>query len=279
MDMNRLIAALDADRHPAVCPPPDRNAVCHLTDGLLSLLFPAYFPAETDTAARIGKLLPALRDQVARAFHYAGATDVPGDPAHALLCALPRLRGVLEMDAAAIYAGDPAAQNPEEVYLCYPGFFAIAVYRIAHELYIDGVPFLPRMMTEYAHRQTGIDIHAGAVIGQRFFIDHGTGVVIGETTVIGNDVKLYQGVTLGARSFATDANGDPVKGGKRHPTIGNRVVIYAGATILGGDTVIGDDCVIGGNVFLTASVPAGKTVRYHSLDRNTIRETPTENCK
>jgi serine O-acetyltransferase len=144
--------------------------------------------------------------------------------------------------------------------LAYPAFEAISVYRLAHRLYELKLPLLPRMMTEYAHQITGIDIHPGAKIGRYFFIDHGTGVVIGETCTIGEHVKLYQGVTLGAKSFELDENGNPVKGIKRHPDIGSRVVIYAGATILGGDTVIGDDCVIGGNVWLTRSVEAGSRV-------------------
>ena len=144
--------------------------------------------------------------------------------------------------------------------LAYPAFEAISIFRIAHELYLMKVPMLPRMMTEYAHSLTGIDIHPGATVGPYFFIDHGTGVVIGETTVIGEHVKLYQGVTLGAKSFAVQSDGTLVKGNKRHPNIGSNVVIYAGATILGGDTYIGDNCVIGGNVWLTHSVDPGKRV-------------------
>ena len=160
----------------------------------------------------------------------------------------------------AAYEGDPAATCREEVMLAYPAFEAISIFRIAHELYLMKVPMLPRMMTEYAHSLTGIDIHPGATIGPYFFIDHGTGVVIGETTVIGERVKLYQGVTLGAKSFAVQSDGTLVKGNKRHPNIGSNVVIYAGATILGGDTYIGDNCVIGGNVWLTHSVEPGKRV-------------------
>ena len=148
----------------------------------------------------------------------------------------------------------------DEIMLAYPAFEAISIYRIAHRLYKMGIPMLPRMMTEYAHQLTGIDIHPGATIGNYFFIDHGTGVVIGETTTIGEHVKLYQGVTLGAKSFELDENGNPVKGIKRHPDIGNHVIVYAGATILGGMTRIGDNCVIGGNVWLTHSIEAGRTV-------------------
>ena len=155
---------------------------------------------------------------------------------------------------------DPAAKSIDEIILSYPAFRAISAYRIAHELYIRNIAVLPRFFTEYAHRITGIDIHPGATIGEYFFIDHGTGVVIGETTTIGTNVKLYQHVTLGAKSFAVGDDGELVKGIKRHPDIGNDVVIYAGATILGGDTVIGDGAVIGGNVWLTHSVPAGAVV-------------------
>ncbi len=173
---------------------------------------------------------------------------------------------VLKTDIQVAYEGDPAATSEKEIMLSYPGFQAIVIYRLAHRLAELGVPVVPRMMTEHAHSVTGIDIHPGATIGRYFFIDHGTGVVIGETCVIGEHVKLYQGVTLGARSFELDGDGNPVKGIKRHPDIGDRVVIYAGATILGGDTVIGDDCVIGGNVWLTHSVEPGKTVFYNYGD-------------
>lgn len=180
--------------------------------------------------------------------------------ADGLFTKLGEIRATLETDIQAAYEGDPAAKSREEIMLAYPAFEAISTFRIAHELYTLGVPLLPRMMTEHAHSLTGIDIHPGATIGRYFFIDHGTGVVIGETTVIGEHVKLYQGVTLGARSFEVGRDGALVKGNKRHPNIGNNVVIYAGATILGGDVYIGDNCVIGGNVWLTQSVEAGKTV-------------------
>ena len=167
---------------------------------------------------------------------------------------MPDIASVLHTDILAAYEGDPAAKSTEEVLLAYPSFEAISIFRLAHELQLLGVPLLPRMMTEIAHARTGIDIHPGATIGPYFFIDHGTGVVIGETTVIGEHVKLYQGVTLGAKSFPSDEQGHPIKGIHRHPQIGSHVIIYAGATILGGDTVIGDRCVIGGNVWLTHSV-------------------------
>jgi len=178
----------------------------------------------------------------------------------ALIRKIPEIKKVLELDAQAIFEGDPAAKSVDEILLVYPSFPAICIYRIAHELYLQKVPVIPRAMTEFAHELTGIDIHPGATIGSSFCIDHGTGVVIGETTTIGNHVKIYQQVTLGAKSFPSNEDGSLVKGLKRHPDIGDNVVIYAGATILGGDTRIGNNCVIGGNVWLTKSVDDGKTI-------------------
>jgi serine O-acetyltransferase len=172
-----------------------------------------------------------------------------------LLMSLPRIRETLHTDIQAAYEGDPAARSAEEILLCYPSVEALGIYRIAHELYRAGVPLIPRVMSEYAHQVTGIDIHPGATIGRYFFIDHGTGVVIGETCTIGDHVKLFMGVTLGAKSFRLDEHGNPVKGIKRHPDIEDNVIIYSNATILGGDTRIGHDSVIGGNVWLTHSVP------------------------
>ncbi len=174
------------------------------------------------------------------------------------LAQLPTVLEKLNLDAEAIADCDPASLSIEEVYMAYPGFYAIAIYRLAHELYNKGFPLVPRLMTEYAHRQTGVDINPGAQIGDSFFIDHATGVVIGETAVIKNNVKIYQGVTLGALYVAKN-----LQKTKRHPTIENNVTIYANATILGGDTVIGENSVIGGNSWLTASVPADSTV-FHS---------------
>jgi len=172
-----------------------------------------------------------------------------------LLKRLPEIRAILQTDIEAAYKGDPAARSTEEILLSYPATEAISIYRIAHVLYEWEIPLIPRIMTEYAHQITGIDIHPGAKIGESFFIDHGTGVVIGETCTIGKNVKIYQGVTLGAKSFPLDADGNPIKKIKRHPDIQDHVVIYAGATILGGDTVIGHHSEIGGNVWLTHSVP------------------------
>ena len=225
----------------------------------LSALFPQYYGKDPDISrernlergdALLRKALRYVLEDEARI----------EETASALLARLPEIYRVIRTDVQAAYEGDPAAKGYEEVILSYPAFKAICIYRMAHELYLLQIPLLPRIMTEYAHRITGIDIHPGATIGEYFFIDHGTGVVIGETTTIGEHVKLYQHVTLGAKSFAVQEDGSLVKGLKRHPDIGNRVVIYSGATILGGDTVIGDDCVIGGNVWITHSVPAGETV-------------------
>ena len=189
----------------------------------------------------------------------------PGRDAHEIVAAfvarLPEVRRLVETDITAAYEGDPAASSRMEVVMAYPGLFAVTIHRLAHELYTLKVPIIPRIMSELAHSKTGIDIHPGATIGERFFIDHGTGVVIGETCVIGNNVKLYQGVTLGALSFDKDPlTGALVKGVKRHPDVEDNVVIYAGATILGGSTVIGHDSEIGGNVWLRASVPPNSRV-------------------
>ena len=184
---------------------------------------------------------------------------------------IDEIQALIESDTIAAYEGDPAAKSREEIMLSYPAFEAIGIYRVAHVLYQMEIPLLPRMLTEYAHSQTGIDIHPGATIGSHFFIDHGTGVVIGETTIIGNNVKIYQGVTLGAKSFEFNKEGILIRGKKRHPNIGNNVIIYSGATILGGDTTIGDGCIIGGNVWLTHSVEPNKTVitaRPETLSRD-----------
>ena len=180
----------------------------------------------------------------------------------AFFARLPEVHRLLSVDAEAITSGDPAAESVDEVIAAYPGFLAIATHRLAHELHVLRVRVLPRLLAEVAHTRTGVDIHPGAAIGRAFCIDHGTGVVIGETAVIGDDVKIYQGVTLGALSVVKS-----LAGSKRHPTIGNRVVIYAGATVLGGETMVGEDSVIGGNVFLTNSVPAGSIVYQTSQFR------------
>jgi serine O-acetyltransferase len=187
---------------------------------------------------------------------------------------IPKVRAMVDTDLQAAYDGDPAATGKDEVIFSYPGLFAITVYRLAHELYKLGVPMLPRMMTEHAHSITGIDIHPGATVGNYFFIDHGTGIVIGETTVIGENVKIYQGVTLGALSTR---GGQSLRGVRRHPTIEDNVTIYAGASILGGETVIGKGCVIGSNAFITRSIAPGTTVsiKHQELQFKT-RVTPDQ---
>ena len=235
---------------------------------LLTSMFPYHFGKWrgrfVETEKRTWELMRAY-DSLNQALGLVyDTTEVTAEKVEELLDALPEILEVLKTDIRAGYEGDPAAKSLDEVVITYPAFKAIAIFRIAHKLYEMKVPLIPRIMTEIAHRVTGIDIHPGATIGRYFFIDHGTGVVIGETTVIGEHVKLYQHVTLGAKSFDLAEDGTPVKGVKRHPNIGNNVVIYSGATILGGDTNIGDDCVIGGNVWLTHSIEAGKTITNKS---------------
>lgn len=187
-----------------------------------------------------------------------------------LLESIPELRRKLILDVYAAYDGDPAAKSYNEIVFSYPGLFAITVHRIAHELFRNKVPLIPRIMSEYSHSITGIDIHPGAKIGENFFIDHGTGVVIGETCEIGNNVKLYQGVTLGALSFPKDERGNLLKGVKRHPTIEDNVTIYANATILGGDTVIGRNSIIGGNVWIISSIPPNSKVTLANIDKSIV---------
>ena len=252
------------------CPPPDRLEIVKVIHELQALLFPMAFRREYPDMADetlLSRALYRLRDQLAAAMRFQDlGEEAAREGADRIIAGfakrLPEIKRLLLLDVEALYEGDPAASCREEVMVTYPGFRAISIFRIAHELYTLKAPLIPRIMTEYAHEKTGIDIHPGATVGEYFFIDHGTGIVVGETTVIGNHVKLYQGVTLGAKSFELDENGNPVKNIKRHPNIGNHVVIYANATILGGDTVIGDNCVIGGNTWLTSSVEAGSVVAY-----------------
>lgn len=254
---------------------PSRSRVTELLDDLLDLVFPGYFGESSFDelssryviGERCARVLRDLTRASSRAMRCVQGASTPGSKqeqeaeaqrtAAALLGLLPRVRDELAMDVQAALSGDPAASNAAEVILSYPGVQAIASHRIAHELYVLGVPLLPRMLSEVTHSRTGIDIHPGARIGLSFFIDHGTGVVMGETTEIGARVKIYQGVTLGALSVR---GGDEARGKKRHPTIEDEVTIYAGATILGGDTVIGAGSTIGGNVWLTRSVAPGTTV-------------------
>ena len=237
---------------------PDRSAIISLIKELRRLFFPAYFgdpqlmalPAENYAALLLERIETALTTQIALALPEEESSQA-SRITQSIVAELPRIQQVLLTDIEATFDGDPAAANKEEIIFAYPGLFAIFVYRIAHELYLRQVPMIPRMMTEYAHSRTGIDIHPGAQIGPWFFIDHGTGIVIGETTVIGSHVKLYQGVTLGALSPRAGHASLP---GKRHPTVCDYVTIYSGASILGGKTVIGEHSVVGGNAFLTDSV-------------------------
>ena len=249
---------------------PNRKEVIKVIKDIQSLLFPDYYKRSEGSENVLSQtelllnIYSRLAKQIEGACCFNGTTmDCSSEEiCNKFVASLPGVKRMLLKDIEALYEGDPAAKCREEVLICYPGFYAISIYRTAHELYKLGVPLIPRIMTEFAHEKTGVDIHAGATIGEYFFIDHGTGIVVGETTTIGNHVKIYQGVTLGAKSFELDENGNPVKDIKRHPDIGNNVVIYANATILGGSTKIGDNCVIGGNVWLTESVEKGKTVYY-----------------
>lgn len=258
---------------------PAREAVEEIAVDILHVLFPGYYEKQEISRADVNlyvwekivttyhNLTHEIAKSLAAGPEPGNKTDIAVTSAAVqktieFLARIPLIREKLNKDVEAAYEGDPAAKTLDEIILSYPGLFAIAIYRTAHELYHLEVPFIPRIMTEFAHRSTGIDIHPGAHIGDNFFIDHGTGVVIGETTIIGDNVRLYQGVTLGALSFKKDKNGRIVKGGKRHPTIEDNVIIYAGATILGGDTVVGKNSVVGGNVWLLESVPSGTTITH-----------------
>jgi serine O-acetyltransferase len=260
---------------------PSQQSVNEIARECMHLLFPGYFEESRITKKDVPELVDTLLARIG------GRLDVeiekclrfskdPDPGAHARMLALealgklPDLRRAIRTDVEAAYRGDPAARNYEEIILAYPCVLGISLQRFAHELYRLGIPLLPRMITEFAHERTGMDIHPGAEIGTHFFIDHGTGVVIGETATIGSNVKLYQGVTLGAKSFETDNQGNPVKGVKRHPDIGDNVTIYAHATILGGDTRIGANSVVGGNVWLLDSVPAN-SIAYFKADDLVIR--------
>ncbi|MGE5237016.1 MAG: serine O-acetyltransferase EpsC [Acidobacteriota bacterium] len=264
--------------HGSEHPLPSKREVIAIVRALQEIIYPGYFGEQTlyreylhahladqlyATAKRLeGEVHNALGSQL----HRPGGIDVPCCQADAqevvtsFFERLPDVMGLIAADVEAAYTGDPAASCLEEIILAYPGVKAVFTYRIAHLLQQLGVPLIPRIMTEFAHNETGVDIHPGATIGREFFIDHGTGVVVGETTVIGDRVKLYQGVTLGALSFPRETSGELVRGTKRHPTLEDDVVVYAGATILGGETVVGRGSVIGGNVWLTSSVPPGSRV-------------------
>ena len=252
---------------------PSKRAVGQICENLLQLLFPGfhdddavhYGSIEELTSARLAGVIKGLTDQVRKSVRIGNPHKPTGrtPPIIRKFCqALPQVRALLRTDIEAAFDGDPATLHREEVILSYPAIEAIAIQRLAHRLYHYGAPVVPRMMTEWAHWRTGIDIHPGASIGSHFFIDHGTGVVIGETCNLGNHVKLYHGVTLGARSFVKDETGHIVKGGKRHPDVEDNVTIYPNSTVLGGETVIGANSTIGANVFLMHSVPANSLVVY-----------------
>ena len=263
------------------CPLPRYSGIVEVIEDLKEILYPGYRNRDclrsSNVVYHVGNIVDRLYDRFVvlceRAICHGQESNDVCTPekrsaieqnAHqkvlAFLQQIPKIRLTLAKDVEAAYAGDPACTSLDEVIFCYPGLEAITIYRLAHALYELQIPLIPRMMTEWAHSKTGIDIHPGAVIGEYFFIDHGTGIVIGGTAVLGNWVKLYQGVTLGALSFPKDEAGELVRNTKRHPTIEDNVVIYANATILGGNTVIGRDAVIGSSVWLTSSVPPGTTV-------------------
>ena len=256
----------------------DRTRIVSLIKKIQVVLLPGYYHFNNLSVEQaLNELTEDLRGEISAALCFSGRSMMLTEQlTNDFLSRLPHIMRLLNTDIQAIYEGDPAAKSMAEVILCYPGFYAISIYRIAHELYSLGVPYIPRIMTEYAHEKTGIDINPGASIGEYFCIDHGTGIVIGETATIGHHVKLYQGVTIGAKSFEKDENGNPVKGGKRHPDIGNHVVVYANATILGGNTVIGDHCTIGGNVWLLESLPPYTTIVHPVGDDQIIQRSEAE---
>ena len=259
-------------RHVTHTPMPNKREIIDIILNLHRILFPGFFENGEDSVLKSEDALDQLlyetyyrlKRQIMLAFSFFAKekefSDFEEDAetiCDAFFGKLPYIQKMLQKDVAAGFLGDPAAQSKEEIVICYPGFYAISVYRFAHELYVARVPLLPRIMTEHAHSLTGIDINAGATIGENFFIDHGTGIVIGETCVIGKNVKVYQGVTLGALSTR---GGQSLAGVRRHPTVEDNVTIYAGATILGGETVIGENSVIGGNCFVTKPIPPNTKV-------------------
>jgi serine O-acetyltransferase len=255
---------------------PSRDAVIAVVEDLRSVLFPGYFGTSDlndeslhyFVGATLARAMRSLEDQVRRGVAFGARHDyetcehcatTAQQVTKAFLARVPGIRRLVRSDVDAAYEGDPALKSKDEAIFAYPGIFAVTNQRIAHELHVLGVPLIPRIITEHAHALTGIDIHPGAAIGEKFFIDHGTGVVVGETAIIGRGVTLYQGVTLGAKSFPLDKDGNPIKGIPRHPIVEDEVVVYAGATILGRIT-IGKGSSVGGNVWLTASVPPGTRV-------------------
>ncbi|MBQ4641132.1 MAG: serine acetyltransferase [Oscillospiraceae bacterium] len=271
------------------CRTPDKDAVIDIIEKLRRIIFPGYFRDKTyriynakhNLSMLIEDVMFHLNRQIALVFQNSGQSEAEAQTHAQDVCLeffrqIPAVREMVQTDLQAAFDGDPAATGMAEIIFAYPGLFAITVYRLAHVLYALQVPMLPRIMTEYAHSVTGIDIHPGATIGKYFFIDHGTGIVVGETTVIGDNVKLYQGVTLGALSTR---GGQSLRGKQRHPTIEDNVTIYAGASVLGGDTIIGRDCVIGSNAFLTQSVPACTTVSIKNQQLQMRTRTDCPQCE
>jgi len=288
--VENIVASYRVDQPTATLesvPQPRREAIIKIILMLRELLYPEYYgqrhTISTAIQYHIGDLLMHLHEQLHEQIilalerrpdlHDASSIEAKADKIiYEFLSKIPELRSTIELDVQAAFDGDPAAVNKDEILLAYPGVFAISVYRLAHELQLLSVPLIPRIMTEYAHNLTGIDIHPGASIGKYFFIDHGTGVVIGETTTIGDHVKIYQGVTLGALSTREGQN---LRGVKRHPTIEDDVTVYSGTSILGGNTVIGRGATIGSNVFLTRSVPAGTKLSIKIPELMFKGESPT----
>ena len=271
----RDIDRMDAFRQP------DKDVIIDVIEKLRRIVYPGYFRDKTyrmyntkhNLSMLIEDVMCNLSEQIGLVLQDAdGGEEMASQICLEFLRRIPQVRDMVQTDLQAAYDGDPAATGMAEVIFSYPGLFAITVYRLAHELYILNVPMIPRIMTEYAHSVTGIDIHPGATIGKYFFIDHGTGIVIGETTVIGENVKIYQGVTLGGLSTR---GGQSLRGKRRHPTIEDNVTIYANASILGGETVVGQGCVIGASAFITKSVPPCTTV---SLKSQELQMKPRGNC-
>ncbi|HOX56849.1 MAG TPA: serine O-acetyltransferase [Candidatus Paceibacterota bacterium] len=264
---------------------PSKRAIALVTADLLRLLFPGFFDEKlvhssalrSSTSPLIESVLRSLEDEITKSLEYSPPPELPRKGLRPIartltlefLASLPRLRELLQTDTEAAYNGDPAALSKEEVIVAYPCIEAIAVQRLAHELYLKNVSLIPRIMTEWAHTRTGMDLHPGARIGSHFFVDHCTGTVVGETTILGNHVKMYQGVGLVAKSLAA---GQQLRGQKRHPTIEDNVTIYAGATIMGGDTVVGEGSTIGANVFLTTSVPPHSLVVQEEANVKVMRK-------
>lgn len=266
----RDIDRLDHTQHP------DKDVIVDMTGKLMRILYPGYsldktyriYNAKHNLSMLIEDVMYHLNQQISLVMEDAESVSI------AFMERIPQVRAMIQTDVDAAFAGDPAATNADEIIYCYPGLYAISVYRLAHVLYELNVPMIPRIMTEHAHNVTGIDIHPGAAIGDHFFIDHGTGIVIGQTTVIGSHVKIYQGVTLGGLSTR---GGQSLRGARRHPTIEDNVTIYANASILGGGTTIGHDSIVGANAFITESIPPCTTVTNQSQQLN-LKSHPCDGC-